>query len=322
MSPIMWDLGHIAHFEELWLVRNLDGPVEFGEMPGIYNPFEHPRRVRGELSCRRSTNAARSWRRSAQRVLAAYVECVDLESDDDPLLRDGYVYSMVLQHEYQHNETILQTLQLKQGTPYRAPRAFRCRRDGASARPRRRWCVSAAGAFVSGPTTVRAPTTTSARARGRRRAVLRSTCSPVTNGEFLEFMRDGGYRAAISGRDAGWQWLAEAAVDAPKYWLRDGDDWCARVMDHVASVDPDAPGCHVCYHEAEAFARFAGKRLPTEAEWEVAAAWDPATRQSCALSVGRRARDAGAREHRSAVIRDRTGRRVSDSTCRRSAATG
>src|SRR5437660_524662 len=49
MSPIIWDLGHIAHFEELWLVRNLEGPVEFGEMPGIFNPFEHPRRVRGAL---------------------------------------------------------------------------------------------------------------------------------------------------------------------------------------------------------------------------------------------------------------------------------
>ena len=49
MSPIVWDLGHIAHFEELWLVRNLEGPVEFGEMPGIFNPFENPRRVRGSL---------------------------------------------------------------------------------------------------------------------------------------------------------------------------------------------------------------------------------------------------------------------------------
>ena len=49
MSPIIWDLGHIAHFEELWLVRNLEGPVQFGEMPGIFNPFEHPRKARGQL---------------------------------------------------------------------------------------------------------------------------------------------------------------------------------------------------------------------------------------------------------------------------------
>src|ERR687896_619553 len=50
MSPILWDLGHIAHFEELWLTRNLDGPIEFVEMPGMYNPFEHPRSQRGELA--------------------------------------------------------------------------------------------------------------------------------------------------------------------------------------------------------------------------------------------------------------------------------
>src|ERR1051325_6554379 len=50
MSPILWDLGHIAHFEELWLTRNLDGPIEFGEMPGMFNPFEHPRRTRGALA--------------------------------------------------------------------------------------------------------------------------------------------------------------------------------------------------------------------------------------------------------------------------------
>src|ERR687889_850537 len=49
MSPIVWDLGHIAHFEELWLTRNLDGPVEFVEMPGLFNPFEHPRSERGSL---------------------------------------------------------------------------------------------------------------------------------------------------------------------------------------------------------------------------------------------------------------------------------
>ena len=50
MSPILWDLGHIAHFEELWLTRNLDGPIEFVEMPGLYNPFEHPRSARGSLA--------------------------------------------------------------------------------------------------------------------------------------------------------------------------------------------------------------------------------------------------------------------------------
>src|SRR5918994_5513316 len=116
MSPILWDLGHIAHFEELWLTRNLEGPIEFVEMPGTYNPFEHPRSTRGALAlpgldeCRRIMDEIRG------RVLGR-IAATDLDAAN-PLLRDGYVYRMVLQHEHQHNETILQTLQLKLGVPY------------------------------------------------------------------------------------------------------------------------------------------------------------------------------------------------------------
>jgi len=122
MSPIVWDLGHIAHFEELWLTRNVHGTVEFGEMPGIYNPFEHPRRVRGALDLPGRDEALEIMAEVRERVLAKF-ETLDLEAGD-PLLRDGYVYAMVAQHEHQHNETILQTLQLKRGAPYRAPRSL------------------------------------------------------------------------------------------------------------------------------------------------------------------------------------------------------
>jgi iron(II)-dependent oxidoreductase len=97
---------------------------------------------------------------------------------------------------------------------------------------------------------------------------------PVSNGDYLAFMRAGGYARRDLWSDSGWAWRNESQVDAPKYWTRDGDDWCVRVMDKVASVDPNLAVCHVCYHEAEAFARFAGKRLPTEFEWEVAAGWN------------------------------------------------
>src|SRR5919109_2789954 len=90
MSPIIWDLGHIAHFEELWLTRNLDGPIEFVEMPGMYNPFEHPRSTRGALDlpglaeCRAIMDEIRG------RVLARLVS-TDFDPAN-PLLRDGYVY--------------------------------------------------------------------------------------------------------------------------------------------------------------------------------------------------------------------------------------
>ena len=120
MSPILWDLGHIAAFEELWLLRNSAGSIEFVEMPGIYNPFEHPRATREQLPLPTLrallAGMAEGRRRVLDRLATAELEW------DSPLLRDGYLFHMVAQHEYQHGETILQTLKLKQGAPYAAPR--------------------------------------------------------------------------------------------------------------------------------------------------------------------------------------------------------
>lgn len=278
MSPIIWDLGHIAHFEELWLVRNLEGPVQFGEMPGVYNPFEHPRRVRGKLSL----PALDECRAVMEEIRARVLERLALDRPpatvDDELLRDGYVYAMVLQHEYQHNETMLQTLQLKTGAPYRAPRCYTpptLRMSNAN-----RGMVRFPGGRVRVGTDDRSVAYDNERpAHEIELAPFSIDVYPVTNGDYLEFMRAGGYTRREWWSDAGWSWLAEAGVDAPKYWSRDGDAWLVRTMDHVAPVDADRPACHVCYHEAEAFARFAGKRLPTEFEWETAAGWDAATRQ-------------------------------------------
>jgi gamma-glutamyl hercynylcysteine S-oxide synthase len=108
MSPIIWDLGHIASFEELWLIKQLDAPVEFGEMPGLYNPFEHPRRERGDLPLPRRAEVLAHLARVREEVLQR-LDSIDFDSGS-PLLRDGYVYRMVAQHEHQHNETMLQTL--------------------------------------------------------------------------------------------------------------------------------------------------------------------------------------------------------------------
>jgi gamma-glutamyl hercynylcysteine S-oxide synthase len=274
MSPIIWDLGHIAHFEELWLTRNLDGPIEFVEMPGLYNPFEHPRSTRGALPlpalehCREVMNEIRA------RVLTR-IATVDSE-DGNPLLRDGYVYNMVLQHEYQHNETILQTLQLKLGEPYRPARRYHLPSVPA---------ISVSDEMVRFPGGIVEIGTDDRGAaydneRPRHRVEVRPffiDAHPVTNGEFLRFMEAGGYTTPDHWSEAGRVWLAESGVRAPKYWYEEDRRWMTRVMDRSAPVDLRHPVSHVCYHEAEAYARWAGKRLPTEIEWEAAASWDPAT---------------------------------------------
>jgi gamma-glutamyl hercynylcysteine S-oxide synthase len=272
MSPIVWDLGHIAHFEELWLLGNIDGHVEFGEMPGMYNPFENPRRVRGELPLPSVAGTIAVLADVRRRVIDK-LETVDFTSDN-PLLRDGYIVWMVAQHEYQHDETILQTLQLKRGEAYRAPRT------AAPSSPPIAIDDKAMVRFPGGVVAVGTNDRRSAYDNERPRHLVAVSpfsidVTPVTNGAYLEFMTDRGYDRRELWTDAGWAWREAESATSPKYWQRDGNIWLSRFFDRTTRIDPRRPVCHVSYHEAEAYARWAGKRLPTETEWEVAASWDP-----------------------------------------------
>jgi gamma-glutamyl hercynylcysteine S-oxide synthase len=277
MSPILWDLGHIAHFEELWLTRNLEGPVEFVEMPGLFNPFEHPRSERGALRLPGLAECGEIMDGIRARVLAR-LAANDFDPTN-PLLRDGYVYRMVLQHEYQHNETMLQTLQLKQGRPYTPAARFEPQ-AGASLHS-----VTTPGVMVRFPGgSVDIGTDDRSAAYDNERDLHTVNLEPfwidqypVTNAEFVSFIAAGGYSDRELWSDAGWEWVTESGAQAPMYWTSVDGSWFTRSMDRAGPVPLLHPVCHVSYHEAEAFARFAGKRLPTEFEWEAAASWDPST---------------------------------------------
>jgi gamma-glutamyl hercynylcysteine S-oxide synthase len=277
MSPILWDLGHIAHFEELWLTRNLDGPIEFVEMPGLYNPFEHPRSARGKLALPGLEEVRDVMDEIRGRVLARLVSA-DFDAAT-PLLRDGFVYNMVLQHEYQHNETILQTLQLKQGAPYR-PLARVEVPQGPTVAPLRGSMVRFPGGAVEIGTDDRSAAYDNERPRHTvELPPFLIDTYPVSNQDFLVFIAAGGYETREHWSEAGWQWRTESGARAPKYWNFTDGLWTTRSMDRIGPVEPSHPVCHVTWYEAEAFARYAGKRLPTELEWEAAASWDPETRQ-------------------------------------------
>jgi iron(II)-dependent oxidoreductase len=255
LSPLAWDLGHIANFEELWLVQRVGGrePLH-GELGRFYDAIENPRKVRGELPILRDAEL-RAYLADVRERSLEVLEGVEIGADvEDPLLRDGFVYEMLLAHELQHNETMLQLLQLVEG--YEAPPELSIPRLSPRLPGTTAWEEAPIVVVEAGTYEIGAPDRGFAydNERPRHRVELGAfeiDRTPVTNGAYIEFME-------------------ETGAESPLYWERDGEDWVDTARGRRDPVDPPHPVIHVSWDQADAFARRAGKRLPSEFEWEAA----------------------------------------------------
>jgi len=270
LSPLAWDLGHIANFEELWLVRTIGNrePLH-GELGRFYDAIENPRKTRGELPILRDAELRSYLADVRERTLEVLDEIEIGPEAEDPLLRDGFVYELLIAHEQQHNETMLQLLMTVDGYEFDAGGGLRDAGDRSPGQMPvqldRHFEYPPVRAIPRVPETVRidggsfeigATAQEFAYDNERPRhlvelAPFEIDRTPVSNGAYAEFVEDTG-------------------AEPPMYWERDGDAWIRTAMGRRDPMDPDAPVVHVSWHEADAFARWAGKRLPTEQEWEAA----------------------------------------------------
>jgi iron(II)-dependent oxidoreductase len=275
MSPLIWDYGHIANYEELWLLQKAHGKIlSKRELYDMYDASLHPREERPSLSLL-SRKDAELYLDAVRKAVLGNLEDANLGDGNDPLLKDGFVYNMILQHEAQHNETMLQTLQLKKGEGYK-PKAQIELPEGRA--PEQEMLPIPGGEFVMG-------TDEHATALDNERSAhlvdlpgFLIDTTPVTNEAFTRFVEDGGYQRPELWDKGGWEYIKEEGITAPKHWWYQPEphSWWTERFGFDEPLNLRAPVVHVSWYEAEAYARWAGKRLPTEEEWEKAASWDPA----------------------------------------------
>jgi len=277
MSPLVWDLAHVGNQEELWLVRDAGGlePVRC-DIDSLYDAFKHPRRDRPALPLLDPTES-RAYLDTVRSKVLDLLDQVPFEGRR--LTADGFVFGMIVQHEHQHDETMLATHQLRRGETVlvEEPLPAGPRADPATLPTE---VLVPAGPFTMGTSVEPWALDNERPAHEVQLPAFRIDTFPVSNADYLAFVEDGGYDEPRWWTGEGWRHKTEAGLIAPQFWQRDGGHWWRNRFGIVEPVPGDEPVQHVCWYEADAYARWAGKRLPTEAEWEKAARHDPATGRS------------------------------------------
>ena len=275
MSPLVWDLAHIANQEELWLLREVGGRTPLHpEIDPLYDAFEHPRAERPTLPLM-APGEARAYGHEVRGRVLDLLERVTFGGTR--LTDNGFSFGMIAQHEAQHDETMLATHQLRKGAPALASPLPPPAPADAATLPAEVYVPG--GPFTMGTSTEPWALDNERPAHTVSVPSFYLDTTPVTNAQFAAFIADGGYDDSRWWDPAGWAHRQRAGLSAPLFWRWEGE-WVRDSFGLTEPLIPNEPVFHVSWYEADAYARWAGRRLPTEVEWEKAARYDPASGQS------------------------------------------
>jgi len=278
VNPLRWEIGHIAWFQEYWVLRHLNhrAPILDGG-DALYDSARVSHETRWDLPLPSKADTIRYMQRVLDQV-------VHLDDREEPTDDAAYFLSLALQHENMHAEAITYT---RQTLGYPAPR-FKvvdeiAKQSSASVDRELRSYKALTGelgdALVPGGTFVLGSTPgqrflfdneLSAHDVDVEHFAISRTA--VTNGEYAAFVDDGGYNRQTLWCDEGWRWRKSIDAKHPVYWCFSEGKWWRRNFDEMVPLADHMPVLHINWYEADAFCRWAGRRLPTEVEWEIAAA--------------------------------------------------
>ncbi len=247
MSPLVWDLGHIAAYEDLWLAHR-HGELELlrPQLADLYDAFETPRAIRGDIEA------------LGPRDARAYLEAVrtrTVETIAERGVGDGVVCEMVIRHELQHGETMRQTLAIAGLLPAQEAAAADSPMPRGAEDPE--WLRVGAGPFAMGSGADGFAYDNERPRHSVHVDAFQIARRPASNAELLAFAAAGGYERRELWSEHGWSWRCDQQAEP--------------LHPAIAAGQADAPACHLSWFEAEAFARAVDARLPSEAEWEKAA---------------------------------------------------